>query len=479
MKQLHLANIANVAYGYARIVREAGAAADVLCYDLAHVLSQPEWADGDFEIPVSDEWRAPEDHPALRQAAPPGWYRRIRSQDHWVSGPALDRSPRLGPDWADAIVRASERYGPRWSLTREDVLAYAPLVDALQARFFAGYDIIFGYAYGAVPPLLAALTPYVPVEIGTLRDTVAIDGPLGRLLALAYRSAPAMIVTNADCRAAAEALQLENYRFVPHPVDEDVFRPLPPEERLAVRRSLGASRHLLLAPARQSWEVKANQRYVRAFAELVRGGTDATLLISEWGPDVGRTRRLIADLGIADRVTWFPPAPERRLARMLAAADLVLDQFGTFGTFGLIAPKAMACATPCLLSFEPALHGWCFAEMPPLVGVREEQEILAAMRRLLGDEPGRAARGAASRDWMIRHHAKAIVAEKMQRIVEQVLCDSRPGAGFDLLRRQRLELARSAQPPAVPAAPALRPMMRRLTSLAARFRRGLSRAAGP
>ncbi|MFO1059711.1 MAG: hypothetical protein U1E53_22425 [Dongiaceae bacterium] len=478
MKQLHLANIANVAYGYARILREAGTAADVLCYDLDHILSQPEWADGDFEIPVADEWRAPQDDPALRRVTPPGWYRRIRSQDHWVSEPAPHGSVRLSPDWADAIVRASERYGPRWSLTRAEVLAYGPLVDALQARFFAGYDVIFGYAYGAVPPLLSSLTPYVPVEIGTLRDIVAVDSPLGRLLALAYRSAPAMIVTNADCRAAAQALELENHRFVPHPVDEDVFRPLPPEERLALRRSLCASRHLLVAPARQSWEVKANQRYVRAFAALVRGGTDATLLISEWGPDVGRTKRLIADLGIADRVTWFPPAPERRLARMLAAADLVLDQFGTFGTFGLIAPKAMACATPCLLSFQPALHGWCFDEMPPLVGVREEHEILQAMCRHLGDEPGRASRGAASRDWMLRHHAKAIVAEKMQRIVEHVMGDSRPRTGFDLLRRQRLGLARASRPRAAPALEALRPIVRRLTSLAARFRRGPSREAG-
>ena len=174
----------------------------------------------------------------------------------------------LSREWADAIVQASQRYGPRWSLTREDVLSYRPLVDALQASFLTGYDVIFGYAYGAVPPLLASLTPYVAVEIGTLRDTVAIDTPLGRLLALAYRNAPFTIVTNADCRAAAEALELESYSFVPHPVDEDVFKPLGDDERLAIRRSLCASRHLLVAPVRQSWNVKANHRYLRAFAEV-------------------------------------------------------------------------------------------------------------------------------------------------------------------------------------------------------------------
>src|SRR5262249_14201837 len=154
----------------------------------------------DFEIAVADEWRPPHEHPAFKQVTVPEGYRRIRSRDYWVSEPAVDRSLLLSREWADAIVRTSERYGPRWSLTREDVLSYRLLVDALQARFFAGYDIIFGYAYGAVPPLLASLTPYVAVEIGTLRDSVNIDTPLGRLLALAYRTALRTIITNADCR---------------------------------------------------------------------------------------------------------------------------------------------------------------------------------------------------------------------------------------------------------------------------------------
>jgi len=469
VKQLHLANIANVAYGYAKILREVGAAADVLCYDLTHILSLPMWVDGDFEISVADEWHPPQDHPDLQRVRLPEWYRRIRSRDYWVSSRTVGRSLLLSREWADAIVQASQRYGPRWTLTREDVLSYRPLVDALQASFFTGYDVIFGYAYGAVPPLLASLTPYVAVEIGTLRDTVNIDTPLGRLLALAYRNAPFTIVTNADCRAAAEALELESYSFVPHPVDEDVFKPLGDDERLAIRNSLCASRHLLVAPARQSWNVKANHRYLHAFAELVRGGADATLLISEWGPDVRRAKRLIADLGIADRVKWFAPAPERRLARMFAAADLILDQFGTFGTFGLIGPKAMACATPCLLSFDPALHAWCFAETPPVVGVGEEHDLLQAMQHYLTDEPARVARGAQSRQWMLRHHSKAIVAQKMQEIVSLVSGASRPKAGFDALRRQKLALRRVPQ--AVPGPEAVRLVAGRWRSVAAHLRR--------
>lgn len=474
MRELHLANIANVAYGYAKIQREAGRAADVLCYDLAHILSMPEWAEGDFDIAIEDEWRPPLDHPEVRRVTPPGWYRRIRSQDYWIPE-GTHGDARFSAEWADTIVRASERFGPRWAIGRQDVMAYKLLIEALQVHFFGGYDIALGYAYGAVPPLLAATVPYVAVEIGTLRDTVNVDTPLGRLLALAYRTAPWTIITNADCRSAAETLELQNYSYVPHPVDEDVFRPLAGEERRALRASMCASAHLLIAPARQSWVVKANDRYLRAFAELVRGGTDATLLVSEWGPDIARSRELIAALGIADRVKWFAPAPERRLARMLAAADLVLDQFGTFGTFGLIAPKAMACGTPCALSFDARLHAWCFEEIPPLLPAREEHQILQAMRQHLTNEEERQRAGARSRAWVLAHHSKATIARKMRVIVEAVTDSKRPRAGFDALREQRIALQSRSIPVAppvtasTPEASALSRVVRRVRHIGARL----------
>ncbi|MBI4754383.1 MAG: methyltransferase domain-containing protein [Betaproteobacteria bacterium] len=476
-KQLHLANIANVAYGYARALRQAGREANVLCYDLTHVLSMPEWADGDFEITIENEWAPPKDHPELQRVCVPEWYSRIRSMDYWVTVPPGDRSRVVTDEWVDVLVRASQRYGSRWALKPEDVRAYKPLTDSLSSHFFRSYDVVFGYAYGAVPPLLAGMEPYVPVEIGTLRDTVNEDTPLGRLLALAYRTAPHTIITNADCLAAAHSLGMERFSYVPHPVDEDVFRPYSSEERQELKRSLCSTRHLLVAPARQFWNVKANDRYLRAFAELVRGGYDVTLLISEWGPDVARAKQYINELGVARWVKWFNPVPEGRLAKLFNAADLVLDQFGTFGTFGLIGPKAMSCGTPCLLSFDPALHDWCFSETPPVVAAREEEEILQALRQYLADDQARAALGHRSREWVLKHHSKAVVVEKMDAIVAQLTEGRLAATEFAALRQQRLLLAVAAPSAPLPqgnpsALAALPPQLR---TLMRRFRNGLMR----
>src|SRR3954469_6123618 len=82
MRQLHLANIANVAYGYGKILRSAGVQADVLCYDLKHILSLPEWVEGDFDSVTGDEWHPDLSRPEIASLTLPDWYSRIRSQDY-------------------------------------------------------------------------------------------------------------------------------------------------------------------------------------------------------------------------------------------------------------------------------------------------------------------------------------------------------------------------------------------------------------
>ena len=54
---------------------------------------------------------------------------------------------------------------------------------------------------------------------------------------------------------------------------------------------------------------------------------------------------LATALGIADRVMFFPPQPQERLADFYAAADVVLVPSRS-ESFGLVALEAQACGTP-------------------------------------------------------------------------------------------------------------------------------------
>jgi glycosyltransferase involved in cell wall biosynthesis len=81
LKVLHVGNIANNAYNNAKIQRQHGIQADVLCYDYYHIMGTPEWEDSGFEGDVGDPfyprwWRTD-----LKGFVRPRWF---------VQGPRLD-----------------------------------------------------------------------------------------------------------------------------------------------------------------------------------------------------------------------------------------------------------------------------------------------------------------------------------------------------------------------------------------------------
>ena len=54
LKVLHVGNIANNAYNNAKVQRQRGIEADVLCFDYYHIMGCPEWEDADFSGEIAD-----------------------------------------------------------------------------------------------------------------------------------------------------------------------------------------------------------------------------------------------------------------------------------------------------------------------------------------------------------------------------------------------------------------------------------------
>jgi glycosyltransferase involved in cell wall biosynthesis len=243
----------------------------------------------------------------------------------------------------------------------------------------------------------------------------------GRLLALGYRLSDQVIITNPDVVGQARLLGLEerSYSFVPHPLDETRYCPGPSELRAEVERD--GFDFLLLCPSRHDWHVKGLDRLLRAFADFVHSQRPkALLLLFDWGQEVDRSRRLVQELGVEGNVRWSPPMPKVRLIDAYRAADVVCDQF-LIGTFGAVAPEAMACGTPVVMAFDPDLHAWCFPELPPVVDARTPEEISSALRRLAEDDGERVRLGQLGREWVERHHGWRLVVDRHLEIYEQAL----------------------------------------------------------
>jgi len=443
MRVLHLGNTANNGYLNAKLLRRAGVEADVLV-DEWHILSQPEWEDAPlegafepFESLVEPArrvgWRRPdwvlsfaEWNPNFRRRSWLGERGRIGA-----SLPSLVREHRR----LRSLDGVDERNPPRLL----DVVRASVWTKRLEESFgslaelFGQYDLVQAYSTDPILPLVTgARPPYIAFEHGTMREIPFEDSWLGRLLSLAYRRAATTVITNADVVEQARSLGIENYVFIPHPLDEAKYTPGP--STLRVELEADGAGFVLLSPSRHDWDIKGNDKLLRAFGEFVRRDRpNALLLLNEWGREVDRSKALIRELGVERSVRWLAPLPKMRLIDAYRAADVVLDQF-LIGTFGAVAPEAMSCGRPVVMAFDPAHHEWCFPVLPPVIDARTSEEIHAALMRLAANETERERIGRAGRAWVEAHHSSQIVVQKQLAAYENVLKtrSSPDGAGANL-----------------------------------------------
>jgi glycosyltransferase involved in cell wall biosynthesis len=431
VRVLHLGNLVNNGYLNAKFLRRDGIEADAFC-DETHVISQPEWEEADVDTPddhyaplVAPGWQRPEWTVPI---ADPAARRRFRGE-YWL------RYRRLLVANAPTLRGIHARLRREYEPLREVLGAELSFADVLYGvriawfhRLLAGrplrpflqrYDVVQAYGtHGTSPLLVTPEVPLVAYEHGTLRDIPYQATPRARMMSLAYRLADRVVITNADVHASALRLGLENIVFIPHLIDERKYAPGASELGGRLRRE-GAD-FVVVSVTRHDWHEKGNDLMLHAFARLVADVPRAVLLLTEWGEDVARSKRLLADLGVASRVEWHPPLSKPRLIDTYRAADAVLDQF-LIGTFGGITPEAMACARPVVMAFDADVHHWCFRELPPVLPARTAEEIHAHLARLAAQPEFRERVGADGREWVERNYSSGIVVERHRAIYEDVL----------------------------------------------------------
>jgi glycosyltransferase involved in cell wall biosynthesis len=435
LRVLHVGNIANNAYLNAKLLRRAGVEADALC-DEWRIFCQPEWEDAELEGDFDADERL--DPRAAAGWKKPDWV--LRSQAGGSGSPRLQRLKErlllLGE--LPGLIGRRQWLRPAYEPLRP-VLGHhlgvfdlarvsgwkrrlEQLVGSLDA-LFQTYDIVqLNGAYPAFIPLGLPRIPYVAFEHGTMRELPFEDSARGRLLALGYRMSSKAIITNPDVIEQARTLGInDKCAFIPHPLDETKYCPGPSQLRAEVERD--GFDFMVLCPSRHDWHIKGMDRLLRGFAEFVRSQRPrALLLLFDWGQEVERSRALTRELGIEGNVLWSHPLPKLRLIDAYRAADVVCDQF-LLGTFGAVAPEAMACGRPVVMAFDPALHDWCFPVLPPVVDARTAEQISAELGRLAADDEARGAIGQAAREWVENHHGWRIAVDRQLAIYEELVKD--------------------------------------------------------
>lgn len=464
---LHVGNIANNAYLNAKFLREAGVDCHVMSYDYYDVMATPEWegsarpfwfAQGPFSIcnrylHALLDGRRREQRVRWRQLAiarrllqpialeTPGsslnrvvvetyvtsrrararalsYARRRLARGKKTAAPSGESAPdeldvlrgRLADDFVRVFPDRTDRLRPadvdHWTFRHEE-----------WQRLFARYDVVQCYATDPIRALVAGTRPYVAFEHGTLRDFTLGDEPVHRMNALAYRLADHVLITNGDCLNFANALGIERFTPMIHPIDVEQHQRRSPDAA-TIRRDLGA-KLILFSPLRHDWAIKGTDVHIRALPIIRERHPDVVLVLCEWGAELTRSRELIDELGCSHNVVWRPPLKRTDLIAHMQASDVVLDQMA-LPHFGATAPQALAAGRPVVMSYRPVSTAWIVEEPAPILAAFDPVGVAAAVDQALDPDWLRAFAGAAS-DWTdTYHHPHRIVRDHI-RIYRTIL----------------------------------------------------------
>jgi hypothetical protein len=298
---------------------------------------------------------------------------------------------------------------------RNRFLGFYALVGAEFADIFKFYDIVQGYSIDGALCVVNGHHPFVAYEHGTLRELPFGHDFYGVATRLAYAKAACSFVTNSDVLPSVERMRLDPDRIVylPHAFDDSklaVFRAEHPE----LRPPDGPP--VFFSPARQHWQdksgswAKGNDVLFRAAARLATAGHQFRIELIEWGVEVEASKKLIADLGIADRVRWLPTMRKHELWKAYCQSHAVVDQFAS-KVMGGVGFEAMALGRRLISAMDHDTFARFFGQAPPILAASSVDECEAQMLRVIGDADDRAELGASSANWIRDFHsARRIVA---------------------------------------------------------------------
>jgi glycosyltransferase involved in cell wall biosynthesis len=119
----------------------------------------------------------------------------------------------------------------------------------------------------------------------------------------------------------------------------------------------------------------------------------------EYGPDVGRTKALVADLGIGANVVWLRKLRRKDILACLSLTDVAACEFAHSWLGGGVVFEAMALGKPAMQFRDDTLYQDAYPELPPIINARAPDEISNALNDIVDDRDRYRALGLQGRDW--------------------------------------------------------------------------------
>lgn len=177
----------------------------------------------------------------------------------------------------------------------------------------------------------------------------------------------------------------------------------------------------ILAHARHIWTKeslnhfgeysKNNDWIIRSYAKFYQkyNRNDSILILFEYGSDVENSKRLCSELNLNDVVIWIPKMERKFILELIKKIDLVVGEFIEIENtlFGGVGYEALACGKPLVngFLFDNNYFEESFGyEIPPLLQVKEEVDILNHLEFLYFNPEIRRNIGLQSKEWFDKYN---------------------------------------------------------------------------
>jgi len=388
MKVCHVFNMANNGYHIVKALRERGVDADLIIRSTDFGMALPVWEEKEIE---EDPYKMPF-YTLLEKYGVPE-YIKVWHEPLFSTTRVNKKIPT--PNWMHTLKRIIFNY----QFTVPDLV-----------NLVKKYDLL--HLHPPSPLLLHFMNkPKIIHESGWIRKIIHANTTTEKIGRRSYKRAKAVVWTNPDTYPLLEHLNIKRLEFIPFVVDPEQYRPLEIEKTEEL---------LFFHPARQVWDVKGNDRLLKAFSKFIHAGYKAKLRIIDWGfeEDVLLAKILVTKEGLDDYVEWHQPYSKPSLVKVYNECDAVFDQY-LLGSGGTTCYEAMSCETPVVIH----LNEWntkCFGEMPPTMEASTVDEIYNAMVDLT-DAKLRRKIGQSARNFTMRHNHPNIIADKLVALYKEVL----------------------------------------------------------
>jgi D-inositol-3-phosphate glycosyltransferase len=297
-----------------------------------------------------------------------------------------------------------------------ELLLASPPVDVLHANYWLSGAVAHKLKHQLDLPLVATFHTLARVKA----DAGLEDDPelRARIEHEVVACADLMLASTDDERTQLASLydaDPDRIEVVAPGVDHTMFAP---GDRAGARARLGLTGRRVILFVGRIQPLKGLGLAVRCLAEL--DDPDVTLLIVG-GPsgvdgeaELARTRALVEQLGVEDRVRFVTPQPHAQLAEYYRAADVCLVPSRT-ESFGLVALEAAACGTPVVAASVGGLRSLVDDARTGFLVEGRDPVDFATLIALLLDDTDRAAEMSVNAAEQSRRYSWSATAGRLRR----------------------------------------------------------------